>query len=87
MKSKFEEEIKIIEDWDDDLIWCPSQCYLKFTYKGKHFVIYLRWRHTDPWTATLIEPQEKDWCLHENSKWHELKVPFFKDDELVIFVK
>lgn len=46
---------KIVEDWEDDLIWCPSQCYLKIKWRRRHFVIYLRWRNSDPWTAELIE--------------------------------
>ena len=48
-------KIKIVSDWKDDLCWCPSQCYLELTHNNQNYVVYLRWRHSDPWTATLIE--------------------------------
>lgn len=65
-------------DWEDDLIWCPSQCYKKIEYKGRQFVIYLLWRHADPWTATLIE------CFPDGKfeRLHSLNVSPWKDSEL-----
>jgi len=59
--------------WINHMIWCPSQCYYKFKYKGKRYEIYLRWRHTDPWTATLIEV--------DSDEWYDLDISFWADSE------
>ncbi len=40
--------------WEDDLIWCPSQCYASVAYGSVHYVLYLRWRWDDPWQGHLI---------------------------------
>lgn len=50
--------------WHDSLIWCPSQCELKFKWLGHDYTIYLRWRHSDPWTAELITPVGDFESLH-----------------------
>lgn len=48
--------MKIIRDWHDDLIWCPSQCYLLVSdSKGDIYTVYLRWRWEDPWSCDLVE--------------------------------
>lgn len=47
--------MEVVGTWDESLIMCPSQCYLKIKYNGKFYVLYLRWRWSDPWTANLIE--------------------------------
>ena len=68
--------------WDDRLIWCPSQCYYYFKDKeGNIKCIYLRWRHNDPWTAELIPLNEK-LEFDFNAQWENLNPPFFKDSEL-----
>ena len=42
-------------DWDDDLIWCPSQCHANVTAPdGTKAVLYLRWRWDDPWQASIV---------------------------------
>ena len=50
---------------------------------NKQYILYLRWRHQDPWTAYLIE------CIPDNkfdsvkgSKWYNLDIEYFKDIEL-----
>ena len=50
--QKFEEHA-----FYENLIWCPSQIEYYFTDQetGKMYVAYLRWRHSDPWSAELIE--------------------------------
>ena len=62
--------IKILEGWDEDLIWCPSQCYLSISFKGKTYIIYLRWRWSDPWSCELIPLIEGGtyarWGLHSH---------------------
>lgn len=76
-------DIDIVEDWRDDLLWCPSQCYLKFRCNGKHYVLYLRWRHNDPWTASLVPCSDSTFNMHEKDQsWIELDVKFWKDTEL-----
>lgn len=76
-------DFKIINDWRDDLIWCPSQCYLDIEYKGRQFVIYLRWRHQDPWTAEIIEcPNDGKFNMHELNNWNWLEVKHWTDTEL-----
>jgi hypothetical protein len=69
-------------DWNDDLIWCPSQCIKKISYKKRHFVIYLRWRHSDPWTADLIECKTDGKYNYDNAKWIQLPVKFWTDEQL-----
>ena len=47
---------KLITEWKEDLIWCPSQIESNiFIYKGHSYAIYLRWRWSNPWTATLVK--------------------------------
>lgn len=73
----------VISDWKDDLIWCPSQCYLKIKYKDRKFVLYLRWRHRDPWSADLVECRDSfDISTSMDEIWHSLKIDFFIDKEL-----
>jgi hypothetical protein len=75
------------KDWVDDLMRCPSQCYKYIEYKGRHFVIYLRWRYDDPWEATIIESRpdgkfEMFDIFDEGYEWNELPVDDFTHDEL-----
>jgi hypothetical protein len=69
-------------DWSDDLIWCPSQCTKKISYKNRHFIIYLRWRHSDPWTADLIECKTDGRYNYDNAKWIQLPVKYWTDEQL-----
>jgi len=50
-------------DWDDSLIRCPSQCFRPFRYLGRHFELYLRWRHNDPWQARVwvLDGKKVEW--------------------------
>lgn len=72
------------EEWDDDLIWHPSQCYKKIEVDGNHYVIYLRWRWDDPWTAELVDcgKDGKFDIRSEDVKRTPLDVGYFKSDEL-----
>lgn len=69
-----------LNDWIDDLIWCPSQCYLYFEFNNENYAIYLRWRWDDPWTATLIKIDLGQEI--EDGEWTELDIDFFKDTQL-----
>lgn len=71
------ENIELKGEWLDDLIWCPSQCYYAFDYKGTEYTIYLRWRWDNPWTADLYKDFDKDL----ENVW-ELPIEFFRDDQL-----
>ena len=56
-------ENKQLWTWLESLIWCPSQ--IEYYFKdsnGSNYLIYLRWRHSDPWTAELI-PCNENWEL------------------------
>lgn len=75
-------EIKIINNWRDDLIWCPSQCYLDFKLGNRFFTLYLRWRGDDPWTITLIECPDDGFDMHTDFDWVYLKSSFKQDDDL-----
>lgn len=76
--NKKKGNIAIVHGWQDDLIGCPSQCYLHLTFKGWCFVLYLRWRHSDPWTAELIQCNNDDrWSLHDGFKWIKMPVKFY----------
>ena len=49
-----------LNQWDDDLIWCPSQCYrLTQIPNGQKVILYLRWRWDDPWQAHIIYSDRK----------------------------
>jgi len=53
----------LLSSWQDDLIWCPSQCKVQAEHEGKKFGLYLRWRHEDPWQGHVIEnaPVNAEW--------------------------
>jgi len=82
--------MKILRDWVDHLIWCPSQCYLLVEYSDKIYTLYLRWRHSDPWTCQIVEGDLWDDEAFEwgSNKWSddlfsmEDEPLFFKDSEL-----
>ena len=69
--------------WIDDLIWCPSQCYYYFeTKSNERYCIYLRWRHSNPWTASLVYFNGDDWDW-DNTTWIPLTPKKdYKDNEL-----
>ena len=69
-------------EWKETLDWCPSQMYLKFKWNGRYWIIYLRWRHSDPWSATLVE-SDQTYDMHlKQYDWVELDIPFYKDSEM-----
>ena len=78
MKPKF----NIVSNWKDELIWCPSQCYLNITFEDRFFVIYLRWRWSDPWTATLVECDSDYDMLDKKSNWIALQINYYTDEQI-----
>lgn len=75
--------LQIIGNWDDDLIWCPSQCYLKVKFNKNCYIIYLRWRWNDPWEMSLIPTDETFKIQYGN--WLYPKYNPHKMDELEEF--
>lgn len=39
---------KFESDWIEDLLWCPTQIYRKFSFDNNNYMIYMRWRSADP---------------------------------------
>ena len=70
-------KVKVVGEWNDSLIWCPSQCELPLvTASGKNYTLYLRWRWDDPWSASLIPMSD------EREDWIRLNIPYFTDEQL-----
>jgi hypothetical protein len=44
-----------VGEWFDELTWSPSQCYCHIQHQGVDYILYLRWRWTDPWQAYVIK--------------------------------
>mgnify|MGYP007126010243 CR=1 FL=1 len=74
--EEVEHTLEILDDWNDCLMWCPSQCFLPVRYKNDEYVLYLRWRHNDPWEASLIDKNG------DEDFWIELTIPFFTATQL-----
>ena len=39
--------------WKGDLYWTPSQLNKTITIDNKEYELYLRWRHSDPWSFNI----------------------------------
>lgn len=76
------------KEWIDDLIGCPSQCYYYFeTNSGRRLCIYLRWRYSDPWTASLVEFQDNNWDW-DKTNWIPIDLDLdYKESELDLLKK
>jgi hypothetical protein len=44
-----------VGEWFDELSWSPSQCYCRIQHDGIDYMLYLRWRWTDPWQAYIVK--------------------------------
>jgi len=73
----------LLSNWQDDLAWCPSQCKVEVEYEGKRFVLYLRWRHQDPWQGHLVEnaPVDTLWEGKWSPDLFERYDYFFAEDD------
>jgi len=61
-----------VEEWFYELIWCPSQCYYHLQRNGVDYVLYLRWRHENPWHAYIIKNTASLEAMNkENAVWSE----------------
>lgn len=69
-----------------EMIWCPSQIEYYFTdpSTGKMWVVYMRWRYSDPWTVELTEVQEpkspRRWEFSDETKTI-LEREYYKEEE------
>ena len=54
---ELEDEMELLPlgEWFDELIWSPSQCYYRVQHHGVDYILYLRWRWTDPWQAYVVK--------------------------------
>ena len=71
-----------LNTWIDDTKYpVPAQCYYYFKNSKSYYCIYLRWRHSDPWSASLIKFKDEtlDW---DECDWCDLKVKEYKFEEL-----
>jgi hypothetical protein len=67
---EFGEEPLKLDEWFCSLIWCPSQCFMHKQVGNKHYILYLRWRHQNPWQATIVENAYNEPSMHhEDSVW------------------
>ena len=39
--------------WKGDLYWTPSQLNKTVIIDNKEYELYLRWRHSDPWSFSI----------------------------------
>jgi len=82
--------MKILRNWCDSLIWCPSQCYLLVEHNNDIYTVYLRWRHEDPWTCEVVtgDLQSGDFNYGNQDLWSgdifiEGNIQYyFRDNEL-----
>ena len=67
---KFQNFLSTFEEhaFTEDMIWCPSQIEYYFTdpTDNQMYVVYCRWRHSDPWSIELLKtnktnPTGWDW--------------------------
>ncbi len=67
-----DEEIREHE-WIKHLdFFCPAQIYYYFhDAEGRRWCIYLRWRHSDPWTAELVRCDDS-WHFITDGEWINL---------------
>ena len=48
-----------LREWFDELTWAPSQCYCRVEHDGIDYVLYLRWRWTNPWQAYVVRNADR----------------------------
>jgi hypothetical protein len=53
-------------EWFDDLDWSPSQCYYHLQHDGVDYILYLRWRWTNPWQAYVVRNTARIDAMNED---------------------
>ena len=52
--------------WKGDLYWTPSQLDKTVIIDNKKYELYLRWRHSDPWSFSInVSVKLKDYIAEE----------------------
>ena len=46
-------------EWFDELTWSPSQCYCHIRHNEVDYILYLRWRWTNPWQAYVVKNADR----------------------------
>ena len=86
MKSWSNKDDIPLYTWREHLVRCPSQADYFFYSGGNYYFIYLRWRHSDPWTAELVKVGpvlvEDDYKSQEWSTIDDLPLGDYKEEEL-----
>lgn len=73
-----------LNEFREDLIWCPSQIYYWFMVGEEMKLVYMRWRYQDPWNIVLCkvpDPSNPDSWNFTDSENITDKVGIFKDSE------
>lgn len=52
------DDLKQDNEWDEMIAWCPTQLSKKVHIGSIEFTLYLRWRHTDPFTYSIYIDDE-----------------------------
>ena len=56
-----------LNEFYEDLIWCPSQIYYWFMVGSEMKLVYMRWRWSDPWSIELCNVKDpsnpNDWSF------------------------
>jgi hypothetical protein len=84
---KDETEPLPIGEWFYALSIAPSQCYCHVQHEGADYMLYLRWRHEDPWHAYIIKNAASLEAMNKgNPVWSEdvfeLYRVWYTEDEL-----
>lgn len=81
-KAPSKPNVEVVGQWKDDLIGCPSQCTLNLKYGDRFFILSLRWRWSDPWTASLIECDSDFDHWSKNSNTMDLGIRHYRESQL-----
>lgn len=46
-------DLQLNNEWDEMISWCPTQLSKKVYIDSIEFILFLRWRHTDPFTYSI----------------------------------
>jgi ribA/ribD-fused uncharacterized protein len=61
-----------LNEFHEDLIWCPSQIYYWFMVGQEMKLVYMRWRWSDPWSIELCNVKDPskphDWSFDDSEK-------------------
>lgn len=72
------------EEWEESLLWCPTQISRSVYLKGIKFTLYLRWRHVDPFQFHIfcdIKKIEKEFNLGFINDIFEKRNLYYIDDD------